>query len=76
MNVHHMQLINQTDAITLVISLVVGVLIDHTDDLLRRHILGVRLARDIERRGLRRLSPLDREILLIVGNGSFGAKDG
>ena len=43
MDVHHMQLVNQADTFTLIVGLIIGVLIDHTDDLLRRHILGVRL---------------------------------
>ena len=48
-DVQHVELVDQTDTFTLVICLVVGVLINDADDLLLGDILGIRLARDIER---------------------------
>ena len=66
-----MQLIDQADTLTLIVRLVIGVLIDNTDNLLRCHILGIRLTRDIERSGLRRLCTLDGKEFLVIGDKFF-----
>ena len=67
-DIHDMEFVHQTDTLAFVIGFIVGVLIDNTDDLLRRYILSVRLTGNIERGGLRRFRTLDREELLIVGH--------
>ena len=74
-DIQHMQLIDQAHTLTFVASLVIRVLINHADDLLRRHIFGIRLARDIERCRLRRLRALDGELLLVVGNERIIVED-
>ena len=51
-----------------VLILIVRVLVDHGDDLLLHHIVGIRLTADVERGGLGRLLTLDDKVLLIVGH--------
>ena len=62
-----MQLVGELHA-AIVLILIVGVLVDHGNDLLLHHVVGVRLTADIERGGLSRLLTLDNEVLLVVGH--------
>ena len=62
-----MQLVGELHT-TIVLILIVGVLVDHSDDLLLHHVVSVRLTADIERSGLGRLLALDDEVLLVVGH--------
>ena len=65
MDVHHMELISLLDT-AIVFILIVGILIDHGDDLLLGHIVDIALAADIERCEPYRLLTLDDEVFLIV----------
>ena len=61
-----MQLIVHADTLTILVAFIIGILVNHRDDLFRRHILGIRLTGNIERRCLRRFLALNHKFSLIV----------
>ena len=69
-DVDNVELVGLLHATTFLI-FVVGILIDYGDNLLLHHVVGIRLTRDIERRGLCRLLTLNDKVLLVVGNKCF-----
>ena len=68
-DVHHMAFTDRRNVCTRLITLLVVVLIDHGDNLLCREVEDVRLATDIERRGLRRCDTVYGEARLPVLQG-------
>ena len=66
MDVHHVQFIRLLDT-AVVFILIVGILIDHGDDLLLGQVIDIALTADVERRQARRFLTLDDKVLLVVG---------
>ena len=74
MDIHHMAFADRRDVVAQLVALLVVVTVNHGDNLLRRQVLDIREAADIECRGLHRGLAVNGEVQLFVDQMLVGVR--